>query len=141
MTTFIPNPLRDLVIRRAEYRCEYCLLHQDDEPIYPHEIDHIIAEKHSGPTQADNLAYACFYCNRFKGTDLASIDPLSGDITPLFNPRRQIWREHFALDGAVIVPLTAVGRTTVQLLKLNRPRIIQRRLYLSQLGRYPRSTV
>lgn len=93
MTTYIPNPLRDLVIRRAEYRCEYCLLHQEDEPIYPHEIDHIIAEKHSGPTQADNLAYACFYCNRFKGTDLASIDPLSGDITPLYNPRTQIWRD------------------------------------------------
>ena len=97
----------------------------------------MIAEKHSGPTQADNLAYAYFYCNRFKGTDLASIDPLSGEITPLFNPRAQIWAEHFALDGPVIVPLSAVGRTTVHLLKMNRPRIVQRRIYLIQLARYP----
>lgn len=138
MTTYIPAPLRDLVLRRAQYRCEYCLLHQDDETIYPHEIDHIVAEKHGGLTQADNLAYACFYCNRFKGTDLASIDPLSGTITPLFNPRTTSWSEHFVLDGAIIVPLTAIGRTTVQLFKLNRPIIVQRRHYLNQLGRYPR---
>jgi hypothetical protein len=137
VTAYIPNHLRDLVISRANHRCEYCLLHQDDEPVYPHEIDHVIAEKHSGPTQADNLAYACFYCNRFKGTDLASVDPLNGEITPLFNPRTQIWGDHFAHDGPVIVPLTAIGRTTVHLLKMNRPRIIQRRSYLIRLGRYP----
>lgn len=137
MTTYIPTQLRDLAINRANNRCEYCLLHQDDETVYPHEIDHVIAEKHSELTQPDNLAYACFYCNRFKGTDLASIDPLSSEITPLFNPRTQIWVEHFALDGPIIVPLTAVGRTTVYLLKMNRPRIIQRRIYLIQLKRYP----
>ncbi|MBI1877978.1 MAG: HNH endonuclease [Chloroflexi bacterium] len=138
MTTYISNRLRDLVISRANFRCEYCLLHQDDEPNYPHEVDHVIAEKHSGKTHADNLAYACFYCNRFKGTDLASLDPLTGEITPIFNPRLQNWTEHFALDGPVIVPLTAVGRATAFLLKLNRSRIIQRRIYLIQLGHYPR---
>jgi len=74
VTAYISAPLRDLVIRRADYRCEYCLLHQDDEPIYPHEIDHIIAEKHSGSTQADNLAFACFYCNRFKGRNRLGFD-------------------------------------------------------------------
>jgi 5-methylcytosine-specific restriction endonuclease McrA len=137
VTSHISQQLRNLVMRRANYRCEYCRLHQDDEPVYPHEIDHIIAEKHAGSTQADNLAYACFYCNRYKGSDLASIDPLSGAIVPLFNPRTQIWAEHFALDGPVIIPLTAIGRTTVQLLKLNRPRIIQRRNYLIQLKRFP----
>ncbi|MFN8456025.1 MAG: HNH endonuclease signature motif containing protein [Anaerolineae bacterium] len=89
MTTHIPNHLRDLVINRAKSRCEYCLLHQDDEPNFPHEVDHVIAEKHSGKTREDNLAYACFYCNRYKGTDLASLDPLTNEITPLFNPRTQ----------------------------------------------------
>jgi hypothetical protein len=137
VTTYISNNLRNLVINRANFRCEYCLLAQDDEPIYPHEVDHVIAEKHSGQTHEDNLAYACFYCNRFKGSDLASLDPLTGEITSLFNPRTQVWAEHFALDGPVIVPLTAVGRTTAFLLKLNRPRIIQRRTYLIQLGHYP----
>ena len=139
MTTHISNRLRKLVIRRANQRCEYCLLHQDDEPIYPHEVDDIIAEKHSGLTQADNLAYACFYCNRFKGSDLASIDPLTDEITPLFNPRTHVWNDHFVLDEAIIVPLTAVGRVTVALLKMNRPRFIERRVYLIRLNRYPRS--
>lgn len=89
MKTRIPEQLREFVIERANYHCEYCQLHQDDEPIYPHEIDHVIAEKHAGPTTAGNLALACFYCNRFKGTDIASIDPLTGAIVPLFNPRIQ----------------------------------------------------
>jgi hypothetical protein len=137
MKAYISERLRDLVFIRANFRCEYCLLHQDDEPVYSHEIDHVIAEKHLGETLAHNLAYACFYCNRFKGTDLASIDPLTNQITLLFNPRTQIWAEHFALDGSEIVPLTDVGRTTVRLLQMNRPRIIQRRIYLIQLGHYP----
>jgi len=137
MKTYIPERLRELVMRRANTRCEYCLLHRDDEPVYPHEIDHVIAEKHSGPTAAYNLAFACFYCNRFKGTDIASIDPLTGEIVPLFNPRTQLWDEHFILDGPLIIPLTGVGRTTVRLLQMNRPRIVQRRTYLIQLGRYP----
>jgi hypothetical protein len=136
MKAYISDILRNLVIIRAYFRCEYCLLHRNDEPVYPHEIDHVIAEKHFGQTHESNLAYACFYCNRFKGTDLASIDPLTEAITPLFNPRTQNWTEHFVLDGPVIVPLTAVGRTTVRLLQMNRPLIIQRRSYLIQLGRY-----
>lgn len=137
MKSYISERLRELVLTRANSRCEYCLLHQDDEPGYSHEIDHVIAEKHLGKTLAHNLAYACFYCNRFKGTDLTSIDPLTDQITPLFNPRTQSWAEQFALDGPEIVPLTAVGRTTVRLLQMNRPRIIQRRIYLIQLGHYP----
>ena len=137
MKAHIPDSLRNLVLVRAHFRCEYCLLHQDDEPVYPHEIDHIIAEKHLGETLSHNLAYACFYCNRFKGTDLTSIDPLTNQITRLFNPRTQIWTEHFALDGPMIVPLTDIGRTTVRLFHMNRPLIIQRRTYLIQLGRYP----
>lgn len=137
MTTYIPSHLRKLAIQRSNNRCEYCLLQADDEPIFPHEIDHIIAEKHEGQTVEDNLAYACFYCNRFKGTDLTSIDPLTGEITPLFNPRMQVWSDHFALDGPLIVSMTQVGRTTIRLLQMNRPRMIQRHTYLIQLGRYP----
>lgn len=138
MKTPIPLQLREFVIKRADFRCEYCLLHQADEPVYSHEIDHVIAEKHFGQTVADNLAYACFYCNRFKGSDIASIDPLSDQITPLFNPRIQLWHEHFLWDGPIIIPLTGIGRTTARLLQINRPRIVQRRTYLIQLGRFPR---
>lgn len=70
----VPERLRRQVQERAKGRCEYCLVHEADM-YYPHEADHVIAEKHGGPTSLDNLAWACFYCNRFKGSDLASVDP------------------------------------------------------------------
>lgn len=138
MSTNIPERLRTQVVTRANSRYEYCLLHQEDEPIYPHEIDHVIAEKHYGQTIDTNLALACFYCNRYKGSDIASVDPLTEKIIPLFNPRMQEWYQHFVLDGPLIVPLTRSGRVTVRLLQMNRAKIVQRRSYLSQLKRYPR---
>lgn len=116
MKTPIPLQLQEFVMQRADFRCKYCLLHQADEPVYSYEIDHVIAEKHFGQTVADNLAYACFYCSRFKGSDIASIDPLSDQITPLFNPRIQLWHEHFLWDGPIIIPLTGIARTTARLL-------------------------
>lgn len=80
MSASIPAELRRMVFRRAESRCEYCRIPADDA-ILPHEPDHIIAIKHAGETVEENLAVACFLCNRFKGTDLASIDPQSGELT------------------------------------------------------------
>src|SRR5512135_3004835 len=74
----VPERVRRLVQERAQGRCEYCLIHESDM-YYPHEADHVIAEKHGGATSLENLAWACFYCNRFKGTDLASVDPTSRD--------------------------------------------------------------
>jgi hypothetical protein len=98
------------------------------------EIDHIIAEKHGGPTDTDNLALACAICNGFKGSDLASIDAESGDIVPLFNPRRDRWTEHFRLESGRIEPLTASGRATVRLLQLNHPHRVEERLLLLAAG-------
>lgn len=116
--TYISTALRRLVAERAWTRCEYCLL-SSGVSFYPHEVDHIIAEKHDGKTEFDNLAYACARCNRFKGTDLGSFDPLTGQFAFLFNPRTQVWSEHFAFEGEMIVGLTAEGRTTVKLLQMN----------------------
>src|SRR5438105_3253306 len=82
---------------RAQGRCEYCLIHEADM-YYPHEPDHVVAEKHGGPASLGNLAWACFYCNRFKGSDLASIDPTSNKVVFLFNPREQRWNRHFRLN-------------------------------------------
>jgi 5-methylcytosine-specific restriction endonuclease McrA len=62
---------------------------------YPHEADHVIAEKHGGATSLENLAWACFYCNRFNGSDFASVDPASQKIVFLFHPREQRWNRHF----------------------------------------------
>jgi hypothetical protein len=138
MTGYISAELRRLVVERASERCEYCLIHQTDAALFEHEVDHIIAEKHEGQTTDDNLALACFECNRYKGSDIASIDPQTGQVTPLFNPRQQKWIDHFALEGAEIVPITPEGRTTVRLLRLNAAHRLQRREQLVELGRYPR---
>ncbi len=134
--TYIPSALRQIVQERAGGRCEYCLYPQDMS-FLAFEVEHIIAEKHGGATTADNLALACPYCNRFKGTDLGSIDPETGQLTPFFNPRTQQWSDHFRLDGARIVPLTPEGRVTVAILRLNHPDRILERQRLIQVGKYP----
>ncbi|MGH9766089.1 MAG: HNH endonuclease [Blastocatellia bacterium] len=79
----IPQPLRRLVLERARGYCEYCLIHENDAPD-AHHVDHIIAVKHGGKTEIWNLACACAECNRYKGTDLATIDPVTGAMVPLF---------------------------------------------------------
>jgi len=102
-----------------------------------HEIDHIIAEKHGGPTEAENLALSCIICNKHKGSDLASIDPASNEITPLFHPRRDRWADHFSIDQALIVGRTATGRATVSLMRLNRQDRVAEREQLLAAGALP----
>ena len=134
--TYVPEALRREVNERADNCCEYCLLHQDDN-FFAHEVDHIIAEKHHGETAANNLCLSCFDCNRHKGSDIASIDLDTGDLIPLFHPRRDNWEIHFDLDGGVVVPLTAIGRVTVHILDMNSVDRIIKRAELIQLDRYP----
>jgi len=134
--TYIPPALRRLVVERAGGCCEYCRLRQEDKLI-TFEIDHIIAEKHRGKTEADNLCLSCYQCNSYKGSDIASADPQTGNATFLFNPRRQNWTDHFRYSGAVIVPLTPEGRVTEFLLQLNDPRRIAERELLMGIGHYP----
>jgi 5-methylcytosine-specific restriction endonuclease McrA len=134
--TYVPIDLRTLVIARAQDSCEYCLIHAD-YAVLVHEIDHVIAEKHGGATAAENLAYACAQCNRFKGSDIATFDPQTDQVVPLFNPRTQSWSEHFRLDGVIIVALSPTGRATERSLQLNLiDRILLRKELLSA-GRYP----
>jgi hypothetical protein len=134
--TYIPVGLRRAVYERAGGRCEYCRLHEDDSYM-PHEVDHIYAEKHGGETTADNLCLCCVICNRHKGSDLASLDPLTGEVTALFHPRKDKWTDHFRLNGAIIEPLTAQGRVTVHLLQMNKRERLTERQLLIILGRFP----
>jgi hypothetical protein len=135
--TYINAALRREVIERAGNCCEYCLLGSQDRAI-DFVIDHIIAEKHGGPTQSDNLCLSCYWCNSFKGSDLSSVDwEVDSAIIPLYNPRQQQWDTHFRLDGLRIVPLTATGRVTVFLLQLNETERIKERRLLMELGVYP----
>jgi len=110
--------LEELVWRRARGRCEYCQLSQENHEL-SFEIDHIIAKKHGGPTRASNLCLACFADNNHKGTNIAGLDPRTGKLTPLFNPRRHKWHRHFRWDGPVLIGLTPIGRTTIAVLEIN----------------------
>jgi len=137
MSEQVPAVLRSFVRRRANRRCEYCLLHDTDASV-PHEPDHIIARKHRGPTAAKDLAWACAACNGQKGTDIASIDAETEELVRLFHARREDWPLHFRLEGAAIMPLTAIGRVTEFLLQLNRFDRLANRRWLLRAGRYPR---
>ncbi|BAY79459.1 hypothetical protein NIES25_59440 (plasmid) [Nostoc linckia NIES-25] len=132
----ISKELRQLVVKKASGRCEYCLIHQDFS-IYTHEVDHIIALKHGGETIIENLALSCLSCNRHKGSDFATIDWITQEIVSLFNPRRQIWGEHFYLEGARIEGKTQIGQATARLLQFNvANRLLQRQVLISQ-EQYP----
>ena len=132
-TTYVPAALREQVRQRAAGRCEYCLM-PESHTLAPHEVDHVIAEKHGGPTEADNLALSCALCNKHKGTDLTSIDPDTGDVVPLFHPRRDRWGDHFQLSAGRVVPLTATARATGRLLQLNYAERIAERELLIEAG-------
>lgn len=110
---------RAQVRERAEHRCEYCQLHQDDSPLAALHIEHIIPRVHGGNDELDNLALACIDCNLHKGPNLTGFDPATGALSELFHPRRHQWSNHFEWVGAHIVGKTAVGRTTVQVLQMN----------------------
>lgn len=120
---------RSQVRRRANQRCEYCLLQAEDDPL-PLHIEHIIPKKHRGTSDLGNLALACHQCNLHKGPNLSGLDPDTGKLTPLFHPRQQNWEEHFRYRGPRIKGLTAVGRTTVFVLNMNDDdRVAARRLF------------
>lgn len=125
-----------LVIERADRCCEYCGM-PDDVLRLPHEPDHITAIQHGGKTTLDNLAYTCFRCNRHKGPNLTSIDPQTGSITALFNPRTDAWTSHFTWEGPEITALTEIGRATLALLHFNELERIALRANLMQQGHYP----
>jgi hypothetical protein len=129
--------LRVAVVERARGQCEYCQKPDDQAlNLYRHEVDHIIAEKHGGKLELTNLAYACFQCNRHKGSDIASIDPQGGEVVQLFNPRTQNWEGHFQLNSdGTITALTPEGRTTVTLLRFNDPLRAQIRADLIAVGK------
>lgn len=131
----ISAALRRAVAERARHSCEYCGI-SDDVTLTPHEPDHIVGVQHGGPTTLDNLAYTCFRCNRFKGPNVATRDPQTGQLVALFNPRTERWSAHFRLTEEEIVPLTAIGRGTAFLLRFNDEQRVLLRAELLRQGRY-----
>lgn len=128
--------LERLVWKRAGSACEYCQLPQACSPL-PHAVDHIIARQHGGPTEADNLALACFFCNSYKGPNIAGVNPQTGRMVRLFNPRKDRWSRHFAWNGAMLTGRTHTGRVTIALLEINRFEAVELREYLLRESQNP----
>ena len=110
---------RNHVHRRAGDECEYCGLSHDDVPFQTFHVEHILPGQHGGTDDPSNLALSCFDCNVHKGSNLAAIDPESGQIVLLYNPRKDVWYEHFENVGSRIVGKTPKGRATARLLAMN----------------------
>ncbi len=122
------------VRQRAADRCEYCRLPQLAQPFVSFHVEHIVARQHGGSDDLENLCLACERCNAAKGPNLSGRDPESGNVERLFDPRHQDWFEHFQFRGSVMIGLTAVGRTTVEVLKMNHARRVQLRAELQARG-------
>jgi hypothetical protein len=134
--SYVSAELRRLIVSRAESLCEYCLIAEDDTG-FGCAVDHVISEKHCGPTDADNLAYACVFCNQAKGSDVGSIHWETGEFVRFFNPRRDRWADHFVLRGNMIDSRTAIGAATARILGFNVTERAEERQLLRDIGRYP----
>ena len=129
---------RKEVIERANFLCEYCISSQDFSPT-SFSIEHIHPKSRNGSDEMENLALACQGCNSYKSDKITAIDPISGQNVPLYNPRKDVWEEHFLWDEdfTKIVGTTAKGRATVELLKLNRQEVVNLRKLLHLFGEHP----
>ena len=124
----IPEAVRQQVFAEADHRCEYCQTSRRLTGM-PLVIDHIIPLAADGSDARENLAAACYRCNEFKGARTYVMDHVTGALAPLFHPRMQRWREHFAWanGGTHIVGLTHIGRATVVALRLNNDYVVEAR--------------
>jgi hypothetical protein len=125
--------LRQAVRRNAQRRCEYCRLSETHSSL-SFEIEHVIAEKHGGESEFKNLAWSCRYCNSYKGSNIAGVDPSTKQIVPLFRPRNDGWDEHFSWHGAHLVGLTSRARATIAVLRINHPELVALRQSLIAEG-------
>jgi hypothetical protein len=105
--------------------------------VRPFQIDHVRARKHAGPSGLTNLALSCLPCNAYKGPNVAGYDPELNKLQRLFNPRLDDWDDHFEWDGALLVGTTSIGRTTIDVLRINAPDRVAHRQLLIEAGVFP----
>ena len=133
------NPHYAQVAERAAHRCEYC---QAPEAVFnfPFKIEHIIPPGFGGGGQSSNLALSCRSCNLFKRNHLEAIDPETGSKVPLFNPRKHVWEHHFEVDNAsaALLGRTAIARSSINLLQMNRPAQLIARKHWMRLRLFPK---
>ena len=134
MSTYISAPLRRFVAERADFRCEYCRIF-DNDSYFSFHIDHIISIKHGGITSEENLAYACQICNLNKGTDIYTFLDNPDEPIRFFHPRKDVWSTHFYIDvSGEIIPRTSIAEASLKILDLNHPESIIERKEMIHMG-------
>lgn len=130
MSEYVSRKDRELIIARAENRCEYCRMPQQFA-LFTFQVDHIVSLKHGGQTSSDNLAWSCGCCNANKGTDLGTMLDDSDVIVRFYHDRKDLWLEHFEVSEGFIYPKTKIGRATVKIFRFNDvERILERKLLI-----------
>jgi hypothetical protein len=136
----IPEPLRELVYERAQYRCEYC--QTQARIVIEMHVDHIVPQSIGGQTKSENLCLSCATCNNRKHDHQSGTDPETGEKARLFNPRTDTWREHFrwSAEGTELLGLSAIGRATIQRLDMNLAKVVAARSEWVAVGWHPPKT-
>lgn len=124
------------IATRANFRCEYCLL-AERVSYFSFHIEHIRSIKHGGNNNLENLAYCCPDCNFYKGTDVGTFVGSELNLVRFFNPRIDIWQEHFEIQDAKIYGKSEIGTATIQIFKFNEIDRLIFRKQLSDLDLYP----
>jgi hypothetical protein len=135
---YVPVALERHVFERARGRCEYCQLPEAFSS-GAFEIEHIHPRSLGGLTNSANLALSCSGCNSFKGSKVSGADPQTGQTVSLFHPRQHVWSEHFRWsdDSLQVEGISAIGRATVELLRLNRRGLMNLRRLLIDDEKHP----
>jgi 5-methylcytosine-specific restriction endonuclease McrA len=138
MAEFVSPKMRREVAERAGHVCEYCFAPFAFSPS-PFNIEHIVPISLGGLTELLNLAFSCNGCNGSKSNKTHAEDPVSGQWSPLFHPRKDVWSEHFGWseDSFLVIGMTPTGRATVETLRLNRPELLNIRQLLALVGKHP----
>lgn len=126
------------VRERAKQCCEYCLA-QVRYSADVFSIEHIIPISKGGANTISNLAFSCQCCNNHKYISTHAIDPATGSITTLYNPRIDVWVENFEWyeNYTEIIGISPSGRATVSRLKLNRDGLVNLRQVLVNAALHP----
>jgi HNH endonuclease len=129
---------RQAVEERANGCCEYCMAQQR----YSHDyfsVEHIVPIVKGGSSRKENLANSCQACNNHKYIFVEAIDPVTGKTVPLYNPRKQQWKDHFTWDETYskVIGLSPTGRATVERLCLNRDGLVNLREVLAESKKHP----
>jgi HNH endonuclease len=135
---YISSSIKQAIFARAQGYCEYCKS-SADFTTEPFSIEHILPLSKNGSNDFLNLALACLGCNIIKSDKTEFIDPVSLQVSSLFNPRTMLWDDHFIWDYTLtsIIGKTAIGRATIEALKLNRRPLINLRRALIAIGEHP----